>query len=254
MIGAKFILSLTALASAAQAYSAPSQDLIEFSKKSGLPDAFLEAASGLHKRDDVPYACHANCGYLIYAAQACAQGDSYDESCMCTAGSDFNSYLDGCLDCGWCLYDNYFPSLTKALAVCGDSTTPTGTSCAPSATSTSASETSTSDAATTTTSEPPAESTAEPSTGASSAAETSTGDSSAAETSTGASSAAETSTGTTSAAESSAVETSAAETSASVTAESVSSISVFSGEGVAFGSGASLVSVAAVFAGLLALY
>lgn len=54
--------------------------------------------------------------------------------CLCSSDSSFLSLVPDCLDCGWCLWDDYGSYLTSALAQCSTSTEPTGTACASSST------------------------------------------------------------------------------------------------------------------------
>ncbi|ODV59768.1 uncharacterized protein ASCRUDRAFT_81678 [Ascoidea rubescens DSM 1968] len=100
-----------------------------------LPKPLAEA---LAKAESASYGCHANCGYSILAARKCAEdGESdtgpYDLDCLCADDSQFNQLMVDCLDCAWCLYDDYWPFLTVAISECSTiPTTPTGTTCLPS--------------------------------------------------------------------------------------------------------------------------
>ncbi|GME73352.1 transferase activity protein [[Candida] boidinii] len=125
----------------------------------GVPEAFPGA---LAKAAEASYECHASCGYLILAARECGDdGGPYDESCLCTSGSQFENLVDSCLECGWCLWDDYGSFLTAPLSVCGNPTEPTGTECAAGAETSSdaAEETTSSEAPVETSSDAPAEET-----------------------------------------------------------------------------------------------
>ncbi|GMG12833.1 unnamed protein product, partial [[Candida] boidinii] len=73
---------------------------------------------------------------MINYARACAEDGSsdtgpYNHDCLCAQDSDFQSLVASCLDCGWCLWDNYSSFLTAPLSECSLPTEPTGTACAP---------------------------------------------------------------------------------------------------------------------------
>ncbi|GME86774.1 unnamed protein product [Ambrosiozyma monospora] len=84
--------------------------------------------------DPASYECHAFCGNAILAARACssngADDGTFDSTCLCASDSEFMSYVPDCLDCGWCLWDDYGSYLTTPLSTCDQPTEPTGTACA----------------------------------------------------------------------------------------------------------------------------
>ncbi|OWB64529.1 hypothetical protein B5S29_g5661 [[Candida] boidinii] len=89
-------------------------------------------------RDTTPasYTCHAYCGTMINYARACAEDGAsdtgpYDHDCLCAQDSDFQSLVASCLDCGWCLWDDYGKYLDAPLSECSLPSEPTGTACAP---------------------------------------------------------------------------------------------------------------------------
>lgn len=110
------------------------------------PAAYAEAAS---TDDCADYTCHMNCGLMIVAGQACSTNTAntfegpYKGDCLCNddKSTDFQSYYDACMDCGWTLWKYYGGYLADALAQCNAdyptiSTEPTGTSrCATTVTS-----------------------------------------------------------------------------------------------------------------------
>ncbi|ODQ82849.1 hypothetical protein BABINDRAFT_5754 [Babjeviella inositovora NRRL Y-12698] len=93
------------------------------------------AASG---NDPASYSCHESCGYSILAARKCSTNETdedsgpYDAECLCTQGSQFQRLMSLCMECGWCLYNDYWPFLTPVLIECALAPTPTGTTCSPS--------------------------------------------------------------------------------------------------------------------------
>ncbi|GME71475.1 unnamed protein product [[Candida] boidinii] len=123
----------------------------------GVPEAFPGA---LANAAEATYECHANCGYLILAARECgADGGPYDTSCLCTAGSQFENLVASCLDCGWCLWEDYGSFLSAPLSACGEPTEPTGTLCAAGASTPAPAAETTSAAPVETSSEAPVETT-----------------------------------------------------------------------------------------------
>ncbi|OUM53041.1 hypothetical protein BVG19_g2287 [[Candida] boidinii] len=123
----------------------------------GVPEAFPGA---LANAAEATYECHANCGYLILAARQCgADGGPYDTDCLCTAGSQFENLIASCLDCGWCLWEDYGSFLSAPLSACGGPTEPTGTLCAAGASTPAPAEEPTSAAPVETSSEAPIETT-----------------------------------------------------------------------------------------------
>ncbi|ONH66458.1 hypothetical protein BON22_3748 [Cyberlindnera fabianii] len=100
------------------------------------PEAYALAASA---DDCATIACHAACGQMIIAGQACSKGENtfggpYITGCLCgSSDTEFLSFYDACMDCGWTLWKYYSPYLAEALGECHDedsqySTEPTGTS------------------------------------------------------------------------------------------------------------------------------
>jgi hypothetical protein len=100
------------------------------------PEAYAQAASD---DDCASFSCHLSCGQMIVTGQACSMDGSYTgpyiDGCLCdsTGNTDFLSYYNACMDCGWTLWKYYSPYLSPALEACNAefpqySTTPTGTS------------------------------------------------------------------------------------------------------------------------------
>lgn len=124
---------------------------IATSSASPAADPIAEAL-GFAKPAEASYECHSYCGNAIIEARKCSSSGSdsdYDSNCLCSSGSSFLSLVPDCLDCGWCLWDDYGSYLTSALAECSTSTQPTGTSCAASTTAAATTEAASSAAATT---------------------------------------------------------------------------------------------------------
>lgn len=97
----------------------------------------IAEALGFAKPAEATYECHSYCGNAIIQARKCSSDGSdgnYDSDCLCSSDSSFLSLVPDCLDCGWCLWDDYGSYLTSALAQCSTSTEPTGTACASSST------------------------------------------------------------------------------------------------------------------------
>ncbi|GME68167.1 unnamed protein product [[Candida] boidinii] len=103
---------------------------------SALSTSEPSASTCVREVTDASYQCHAACGMMINYARECTSdgvSDSgpYDHDCLCTEDSDFENLVASCLDCGWCLWDDYGKYLTAALSECSLPTEPTGTACAP---------------------------------------------------------------------------------------------------------------------------
>jgi hypothetical protein len=103
------------------------------------PEAFALAAS---EDDCADITCHMNCGFMIIKGQECSLNEAdtysgpYEDGCLCgTADTEFLSYYDACMDCGWTLWKYYSVYLVPALQQCqvedagaNVQTEPTGTS------------------------------------------------------------------------------------------------------------------------------
>ncbi|GME95696.1 unnamed protein product [Ambrosiozyma monospora] len=124
----KFVLSAALAVQLAQAASGSAASASATSKTT---TAASTAATCSNDHSTANFMCHAYCGYAIQASYTCENDDgSYDSTCLCET-SKFSTYIGSCLDCGWCLWDDYGKYLSEALAICDLPTLPTGTSCSP---------------------------------------------------------------------------------------------------------------------------
>ncbi|ODQ82290.1 hypothetical protein BABINDRAFT_158915 [Babjeviella inositovora NRRL Y-12698] len=114
----KLSIPLIALAVASQANAVAAPE--------GMPAAFAAAAAS--------YQCHLYCGNAILESRTCSGASGYDTKCLCAADSAFTGLIKDCLDCAWCLWDDYSKYLVAPLAACNLPTVPTGTECSPGAT------------------------------------------------------------------------------------------------------------------------
>lgn len=136
-----------------------------------MPNAF---ALAMAQEDGATYQCHSDCGNAIIQARNC--GD--DTSCYCDDGTEFQSLMVPCYECGSTLWDDYGSYLAPFLANCNMATTPAAAETTAAATTSAAAETTSAAAETTseapaTTSEAPATTSEAPAATTSAAASTS---------------------------------------------------------------------------------
>ncbi|KAB8285666.1 hypothetical protein B0I72DRAFT_115745 [Yarrowia lipolytica] len=74
--------------------------------------------------DEASYECHKTCGTMIEDSRKCAEGDSWNQDCMCKPGTPFFDALDPCLQCGAALWADYGKYLEPPLGFCGLPTKP----------------------------------------------------------------------------------------------------------------------------------
>lgn len=81
----------------------------------------ISAAFVAAEARQMTWQCHMNCGKALTAYNKC-KGNSDMKNCLCASGSDFNSYIIPCLNCGDNAWLDYGSALTTPMKQCGMTT------------------------------------------------------------------------------------------------------------------------------------